>query len=246
MRLEYRQLAAAGVIAGVTVPHVAIAAVLAEPPFLVVAAVALAAGAVAVAFDRWWAVVPVLLVPLVGLPLAAENARELHNRFESALDFVAALGIIGASAGGVVYGALDLARRLRRAHGPAPAVAAAAFGVGLAAFVAAAAASSVATVTADRATVSAAERAGAQVLSYDGVRAGLRDIDARTGSPLRIVIDNEDLIAHDFVIDGTAVDVYLGPKDEKLVQVTFAAAGEYVFRCTFPGHGGMSGTIYVR
>lgn len=246
MRLEHRQLAATGVIAGVTIPHATAAAILAEPLFLVVAAVTLAAAAVAMAFDRWWAVVPVLALPLAGIPLVAESARELHNRFDSALDFVTVLGILGAIAAGIAYSVIDLVGRVRRSHAAASRRATRVFVAGLTAFALAAAASSVATLTADRSTVSASERAGAQVLVYDGARINIRDIDARAGEPVRIVVDNEDPIAHDFVIEGTEVDVYLGPKDEKLVEVTFGERGAYEFRCTFPGHGGMSGTIYVR
>ncbi|HXK34043.1 MAG TPA: cupredoxin domain-containing protein [Dehalococcoidia bacterium] len=246
MRLQHRQLAAAGVIAGVTIPQLAAAAILAEPLFLVVAAVTLAAAAVAMAFDRWWAVVPVLVLPLAGIPLVAESARELHNRFDSALDFVTVLGGLGAVLAGVGYAATDLVGRLRRSHAAASRRATRVFVAGLAAFALAAAASSVATVTADRSTVSASDRAGAQVLVYDGARINIRDINARAGERVRIVVDNEDLIAHDFVIEGTAVDVYLGPKEEKLVEVMIDEAGAYKFRCTFPGHSGMSGTIYVR
>lgn len=246
MKLEHRQLGAAGVIAGVTIPHAAAAVILAEPLFLVVAAVALAAAAVAMAFDRWWGVVPVLALSLVGIALVSESARELHNRFDSALDFVTVLGIIGATLAGIGYAATDLAGRLRRTHTAASRRATGVFAAGLTAFALAAAASSVATVTADRSAVSASDRAGAQVLVYDGARINIRDLGARAGEPVRIVIDNEDLIAHDFVIEGTRVDVYLGPKDEKLVEVTFGEPGAYEFRCTFPGHSGMSGTIYVR
>lgn len=244
MKLQHRQLAAISVVGGVTIPHAVVAAAIGEPILLVVGAVALAIAAVAFAVDRWWGVAPVLLGGLaMGGSIAGAASTMPH--FDSVLDFFPVAGMVVGIFGGVAFSVSDLVARRRPDAWTGSRVGTSALVAGLAVFAALTVASGVATVTRETATVSAEERAGAEVLVYDGVKVRTNNLRAEVGETLRIVVENRDPIVHDFVIDGGNVDIDLGPKDEKLVEVTFDEPGEYRFRCTLPGHSGMSGTIVV-
>ena len=114
---------------------------------------------------------------------------------------------------------------------------------GVAGIAAVAAISAVLTLTSDRATVSADEREGATVVTYKNSKFVPNTITATAGEPLRIVVDNRDLIMHDIAVPTEGVKVNLGPNEEKVVTVTFDQPGEYAVICTL--HANMTGEIMV-
>jgi len=57
-------------------------------------------------------------------------------------------------------------------------------------------------------------------------------------------VDNKDGIRHTFTIDELGVDLDIPALKARRVEFQ-AAAGTYTYRCTVPGHDGMTGTLVV-
>ena len=92
----------------------------------------------------------------------------------------------------------------------------------------------------------AEERAGAIRLEMRGTRFEPVDLRAPAGQPVRLAIENRDLIAHRFVVEPLDVDVGFIPGTEKLVELPAMDTGTYIYVCTVDGHEQMTGFILVR
>jgi plastocyanin len=163
--------------------------------------------------------------------------------FDSALDFVPAFTSVAGSAGAVAFGIAHVLRRRVRCEDPAPALVVRAYATAFVAVLAIALASGVVDVLDEPATVSAAERDSAVVVRYKDFETDNTRIEATAGEPIRIVVDNQDRVFHDFNVKGTDVKVGLGPKDEKLIAFTLDA-GAYTYVCTL--HTEMKGELIVK
>lgn len=241
MRIQHRHLVAAGA-AAVCVPVTVTAAAVQEPFYIVFATVAAICAVIALAFDRWWAVVPAMLGSLFifsSLPFVVHALQHPDSVFDFApavLGMPAALAVVG-------FGVAELAGRKRGVRRDAPVALVRGLATGAAVLTLSALVSGVLTVT-NRTTVSASDRAGAQVVKYNTSKVDVKTIDTKAGEPIKVVVENHDLYVHDFTVKAANVSVDLGPKDEKLVEFTIATPGEYAFVCTL--HDGMKGTIVVR
>jgi heme/copper-type cytochrome/quinol oxidase subunit 2 len=243
MNVTYRQIiAAAAVIAGVVFLVTGIRAD--EAPFLAVGGAILGVAALAASFDRWWAIVPAIVIGGAGAAHAPIMIPMLEYP-ESANDFAPALVSLVLGAAVVVLGVTDLvARRRRTGTFVAPAVLRASTTV-LGAIVLAIVASTAVSVTRDASKVDASDRVGALIVTYDGFNVEQESLNASAGRPTRIVVDNEDAFVHDFALEGTDVRFGLGPNEEKMAEFTIEKPGEYTYRCTLTGHGNMKGTLTV-
>ena len=102
-----------------------------------------------------------------------------------------------------------------------------------------------------RESLSAEERAGGTLVLMKNVRfeRNVRfepdRLFATTGSSLRLVVDNDDLVIHTFTIKDLDIDVTVGPKSETLVELPALRPGEYKITCEVPGHEEMKGTLVV-
>ncbi len=90
------------------------------------------------------------------------------------------------------------------------------------------------------------------------------EISAKAGEPVRIVLNNQDPIEHEWIVgseeihelhrsgthavhDEIPTEVTIPAFTEKVTTVTFDEPGEYVFVCHLPGHEeyGMRGVVKV-
>ena len=70
------------------------------------------------------------------------------------------------------------------------------------------------------------------------------EISAQQAS--RLVVINDDFLAHTFTVKGADVDITIGAKGEKLVELPPLEPGTYELTCEIPGHENMEGVIEVR
>lgn len=231
-------------VALLAIPHFVIAVVVDLPPIHIVGVLLLAFAGLAFAIDRWWAIVP-------GLVLACIVTAHIFlfytafTRFDSGGEFGSAISTVVLGASAVALGVSDLVARRRRTANVVSPVVVRAFATGVATVAVVAAASGVFTL-AQRETVSAEDRADALAVDYKNtdVVNGTDSLKAQAGD-VRIVVDNKDLGFHNFVIKEASISVDLGPKESKLV-VADLEPGTYVFKCTISGHGAMTGTLTVQ
>ena len=104
--------------------------------------------------------------------------------------------------------------------------------------------SGVATLAA-RDTVRDTERAGAVEVVMKRTEFKTARLDAKAGETLRLVLKNDDLHIHTFTIDELGIDVTVGPRGEKALELSSANTGTFEYKCTIPGHESMTGTLEV-
>jgi plastocyanin len=237
----YRGLAAVGLVVIAAAQFVVVAVAPSEYFLGVFGLVALVLAAVAWRFDRWFGTAPAAIGAVLMLAQGAFMVPSL-GRFASGLEFFWSWMTLTTSVFVLVFAVADLAARRRQTAGrPGPVVVRAFAGV-TAAIVIAGAASGVATVT-SRSTVSASERQGAIAVTYKDTAVVQKQITVKSGDPVRIVVDNKDVVYHDFDVKGQSINVGLNPKESKIVAFTLAA-GMYTYRCTV--HPEMKGTLVVQ
>ncbi|HEX5479603.1 MAG TPA: cupredoxin domain-containing protein [Dehalococcoidia bacterium] len=238
----YRGLAAVGLVVIGAAQFVVVAAAQSEYFLGVFGLVALVLAAVAWRFDRWFGTAPAAIGAVLMLAQGAFMVPSL-GRFASGLEFFWSWMTLTTSVFVLVFALADLAARKRHASGrPGPAVVRAFAGVTVA-IVIAGAASGIATVT-NRSTVSASDRQGAIEVTYKDVAVVQKQIAVKAGEPVRIVVDNKDVVYHDFDVKGQEINIGLNPKESKIVAFTIATPGSYTYRCTV--HPEMKGTLVVR
>jgi plastocyanin len=238
--ISYRTLAAISLVL-LAIPQFALG-VLEIPFVLVVGSIALALAALMLRFDRWWAIAP----GVVGAAIATIHTFAFYHSYgrpDAALEFGYAWSTFVTGVAVVAFGIAALVAKARGSSGRAPSFATQGLAAATLAVVAAVVVSGVLTV-AGRSTVSAEEREGAIELVYKDTDLETAALSADAGEPVRIVVDNKDMWFHDFEIEGEGVNVKLGPKESKLVELDLAP-GTYDWRCTVNGHGNMKGTLTV-
>jgi plastocyanin len=216
-----------------------------ETFFTVVGGIITVAAVSALAFDRWFAVVPGIVVGLAGVVHAPMLISMLEHP-DSTNDFAPAVMAIFVGAAVVALGVTDLVGRKRRTGTVVAPVIVRGATTGLGALAIAVVASGVMSATRETTRVDASERAGALIVTYEGAKVKEKELKAQAGVATRIVVDNEDAFVHDFKLEGTDLRFDLGPNDEKAAEFTISAPGEYTYKCTLTGHGNMKGTLTVR
>lgn len=170
-----------------------------------------------------------ILFVLVNLPFVVDD---LAHPDSFATFFPAAIGLLAG-----VVGAVALAGFLRRwpvraigrVGAAASALALVALGVGLAATL---------TVEDD------VPQEGDLALATEGVEWVPDTLIAGSAGDVAVFISNTDPYRHTFAIDDLDVEVELPADTDRRASFT-AAAGEYEFHCTVPGHEDMTGTLTV-
>jgi uncharacterized cupredoxin-like copper-binding protein len=93
-------------------------------------------------------------------------------------------------------------------------------------------------------SVSAADRAGATIVTAKHTDWDIDVIDVTLGQPTKIVVRNDDPMLHTFTIHDLDIDLKLGPYSEELIVIEPERAGIYGFICRVTGHGSdMTGVI---
>lgn len=196
--------------------------------------------------DRWWPVALVLvasaLALLTELPYIA-HVRSFDRAWEFAPISLTLLGLAGAMA----FAGADLVQRRRNKSTVPHPLLPPAYAMVLGALVTLIVVSFVLTY-AQVDTVSASERTGATVVHMNELKFSPSAIATKSGVPLKLVVENDDLSSHTFVLTapGDRIDEYFGTGDEKLVSVAIDSPGTYTFRCDIDRHEKMKGTITVQ
>jgi uncharacterized cupredoxin-like copper-binding protein len=95
-------------------------------------------------------------------------------------------------------------------------------------------------------SVSAADMAGAMLVSMKNAEFVPVSLQVATGDAGRLVVKNGDLGVHTFTIDKLGVDVTVLGGSEKLVELPSSARGTYEYVCKIPGHETMTGTLVLQ
>jgi plastocyanin len=208
-------------------------------------ALALALSVMAALVDRWWATAIVLVAATLSV-LTSVTYIDHIRYFNRAWEFapISLLGFGGITA--VIFAAGDLIQRRRRVPVDAPAILAPAYGLSVAALATLIAVSFAVTYTSIDA-VSARDRGGATVLRMTEWKFSPNELTTSRDEPLKLVIENDDLATHTFVLKagGVSVDEAFGAGDERVVDLSFSEAGTFAFECDLPDHADMKGTITV-
>ena len=167
------------------------------------------------------------------------------SSFNSVFDF--GVGLVAAVASFMVLvGSIAALVQIRRGHARVAATAIER-NVVRAAVVAVAAlvvVSGVVTLTAQD-TVAALERAEAIEVPMKRTEFKTAELNAKAGETMRLVLKNDDLYLHTFTIDELDIDVTIGPRGEKALELTPTSSGTFEYKCTVPGHESMTGTLTV-
>lgn len=213
-------------------------------PFLVGGLIV--AGGAAIYFWHPWGLVVGLLGGLVGIMFSLDSIGENLSSPDSFLDFT--YRPVFWSAGtllllvGSVAGLLQHFRHRTSPGGPRLVTLIARGVVAVVAILSVY--SAVATIAGiDR--VSAADRQGAVIITAHGAKFDLDALHAASAGSTKIVVRNDDPIVHTFTVDGLGIDVKVGPRSEKLIQLDGATPGTYQFHCRITGHSNMRGTLTV-
>ena len=98
---------------------------------------------------------------------------------------------------------------------------------------------------AGRESVGDAERVGATEIVMKKTEFETTELEAKAGEEVRLVLKNNDLFMHNFIIEELAIDVTIGPRSEKLLKFKPASAGTFKYICDIPGHESMEGELTV-
>ncbi len=201
-----------------------------------------AALAVIVPRSRGWALIVTAVLMLPALLFIGPAVPDSIGHPDSFFDFVPAIaGTLGALVALIAAVAAFIQRR-RDGVVIAPA-GQRTLGIAVAGALAALALISAVATVAGRSTVSAAAKAGATPVSMKGSAFKTRQVNARAGEPLRLLVKNDSPALHNFTIKQLGVAETLSPGSEKLVQLQNVAPGSYTYVCTL--HDGMTGTLTI-
>jgi len=187
-------------------------------------------------FEAWW--LGIVLCLLLGLVFGAYVRLTLLEP-EWFFDFGASLflltGVVLLLAGSTLS-LVASGEGSRRERWPGwLRVSAVALGVALALSLAASAALTIA----NRETVAASESRGLRSATFEGRRLEFSTSDWPMGT-VRLVVRNEDLRVHTFTSEELGIDVAIGPKSERVVEIDLKP-GSYLFECRVPGHSERDG-----
>lgn len=178
---------------------------------------------------------------VVSYPLI-DPVRLLHPN--SFIDFVPALfAFIGSATAALGAATSLLARRRGSTRSPSPAER---WAVGTATvLIAALATFSLASTLRSKPGV-AASSGDALVIRAERSNFAPREFRWTGTGPVRVLVRNNDWIAHSFAVRELDFDVYIGPRSERLVELTPPGPGRYAISCEVTGHERMRAALEVR
>ena len=95
-------------------------------------------------------------------------------------------------------------------------------------------------------TVSAEQKAGATEVVMQNLRFVPDRLELSSTKGSRLVVRNNDFLAHTFTVKDADADVTIGAKGEKLVELSPLAPETYELTCEVPGHENMEGLIEIK
>lgn len=196
---------------------------------------------------RPWGLVVGVLAGLFAIPFSLDDVAANLSSPESFLDFayrpVFALAGTLLLLGGSATGLVQHFRHRTSFEGPRPAVVAIA---GLLCVVGVLSVFSLVVTFTSVDSVSADEKAGAARLTAEDFKFEPRTIEATLDDGAKILVRNRDYVVHNLTVDALGVDLKVGPRSEKLADLSSAAPGTYDFHCDITGHESMKGTLTVK
>ena len=84
-------------------------------------------------------------------------------------------------------------------------------------------------------------------LNAKAMRFGMTELHVKAGEEVTLVLDNHDLYAHSFDIDGLDLHVEMNANGRSVIKFTATEPGTYNIYCGVPGHreAGMVSTLVV-
>ena len=206
-------------------------------PSVVIALLALRIGGWAIILATVWAVL-IVLGTLLSLPAG-------FSHINSFWDFAAALtttvAVLAASIGGVVA---FVQRRRGTVRQTATTAERRSLVGATAAVVVLLLLSGVLHVTSLE-SVSADAKAGAIVVVMKDTRFDPDELTVQAGQPATLVVKNDDLVVHTFVVEALGINEVIIGGSEKLIAIAASSPGRFAYVCEIFGHDDMRGTLVV-
>ena len=95
-------------------------------------------------------------------------------------------------------------------------------------------------------TVGADDKAGAIAVGMKDTRFHPTEVVVQAGQPAMLVVKNDDLVVHTFVVEELGISEVIIGGSEKLIAIAASSPGSFAYVCEIFGHEEMEGTIVVQ
>ena len=191
-----------------------------------------------------WGHLVAAFIALIGVFFFGSSAAISLQSPDSVLDFTfITVGILGLVV--TIVSCVIAFFRLRRGTATQTGSVRAVMAVrGIVAFMVLSAVASTVLTLVSKDTVSAAEKQGAVELSAKKSDWNTDSLSVKSGSSVKILVENSDPYIHTFTVKDLDVDVRLKPGSEKLITLKSPGAGGHEYICNI--HTDMKGTLTVQ
>ncbi len=95
-------------------------------------------------------------------------------------------------------------------------------------------------------SVSADAKAGAIAVVMKDTQFDPDELTVQAGQPATLVVKNDDLVVHTFVVEELGINEVIIGGSEKLIAIAASSPGSFAFVCEIFGHDDMRGTLVVQ
>ena len=95
-------------------------------------------------------------------------------------------------------------------------------------------------------TVGAQEKAGAIAVGMKDTQFHPTEVAVQAGQPATLVVKNDDLVVHTFIVEELGINEVIIAGSEKLIAITATSPGSFAYVCEIFGHEAMKGTLVVQ
>ncbi len=95
-------------------------------------------------------------------------------------------------------------------------------------------------------SVSADAKAGAIAVVMKDTQFDPDELTVQAGQPAKLVVKNDDLVVHTFVVEELGIDEVIIGGSEKLIAIAASSPGSFAYVCEIFGHEAMKGTMVVQ
>ncbi len=95
-------------------------------------------------------------------------------------------------------------------------------------------------------SVSADAKAGAITVLMKDTQFDPDELTVQAGQPATLVVKNDDLVVHTFIVEELGINEVIIGGSEKLITIPAASPGSFAFVCEIFGHEAMTGTLVVQ
>ncbi len=72
------------------------------------------------------------------------------------------------------------------------------------------------------------------------------EVAVQAGHPATLVVKNDDLVVHTFIVEELGINEVIIGGSEKLIAISASSPGSFAYVCEIYGHEDMKGTLVVQ